>query len=185
MLQWRALIAVVASLAILASFSPARAQLVGEIPDVKKAVFIAAPHTSNWDGFWFIVYKFAVDVEVRFLGKHTLFWWPLGRILSAIGCMPVDRDSAAGVVPRHRCFAEQRFEQQCRRWQDERQSRQHVVDVRRRVQVQESRPRKTREEQWGRRACRHDAPGGEPGLPGPEPACAELRERLGAILASA
>ena len=74
-------------------------RLVGEIPDVKKAVFIAAPHTSNWDGLWFIIYKFAVDVKVRFLGKHTLFWWPLGSFLSAIGCMPVDRSTATGVVP--------------------------------------------------------------------------------------
>jgi 1-acyl-sn-glycerol-3-phosphate acyltransferase len=73
-------------------------QLVGEIPNIKKAVFIAAPHTSNWDGLWFIVYKFAVDVEVRFLGKHSLFWWPLGSILSALGCMPVDRGAAADVV---------------------------------------------------------------------------------------
>lgn len=74
-------------------------ELVGEIPDVRKAVFIAAPHTSNWDGLWFIVYKFAVDVKVRFLGKHTLFWWPLSSFLSAIGCMPVDRSTATGVVP--------------------------------------------------------------------------------------
>ena len=74
-------------------------KLVGEIPDVRKAVFVAAPHTSNWDGLWFIVYKFAVDVKVRFLGKHTLFWWPLGSFLSAIGCMPVDRSVATGVVP--------------------------------------------------------------------------------------
>ena len=74
-------------------------KLVGEIPHVTKAVFVAAPHTSNWDGLWFIVYKFAIDVKVRFLGKHTLFWWPLGSFLSAIGCMPVDRSTSTGVVP--------------------------------------------------------------------------------------
>ena len=73
--------------------------MVGEIPPLKKAVFIAAPHTSNWDGFWLIVYKFAIDVKVSFLGKHSLFWWPLGPILSAMGCIPVDRKSAAGIVP--------------------------------------------------------------------------------------
>lgn len=73
--------------------------LVGEIPPVRKAVFIAAPHTSNWDGFWLIVYKFAIDVQVSFLGKHTLFWWPLGPVLSALGCIPVDRSAAAGIVP--------------------------------------------------------------------------------------
>jgi len=74
-------------------------EIVGEVPTLDKAVFIAAPHTSNWDGFWLLVYKFAIDVEVRFLGKHTLFWWPLSTILSGMGCIPVDRSSAADIVP--------------------------------------------------------------------------------------
>lgn len=73
--------------------------LCGELPPVAKAVFIAAPHTSNWDGFWFIIYKFAIDVRVSFLAKDKLFWWPLGSILRAIGAIPVDRNAAAGIVP--------------------------------------------------------------------------------------
>lgn len=73
-------------------------QLVGEVPALDKAVFIAAPHTSNWDGFWLLVYKVAINVKVRFLGKHTLFWWPLGSVLRAFGAMPVDRSHARDVV---------------------------------------------------------------------------------------
>jgi 1-acyl-sn-glycerol-3-phosphate acyltransferase len=73
--------------------------MVGELPRLNKAVFIAAPHTSNWDGFWLIIYKFAIDAKVSFLGKASLFWWPLGRMLAAIGCIPVDRHDAAGIVP--------------------------------------------------------------------------------------
>ncbi len=73
--------------------------MAGKLPELKKAVFIAAPHTSNWDGFWLIMYKFAIDVEVSFLGKAALFWWPLGPMLTAIGCIPVDRSTAAGIVP--------------------------------------------------------------------------------------
>jgi len=72
---------------------------VGEVPDLEKAVFIAAPHTSNWDGFWLLVYKVAINVEVRFLGKHTLFWWPLGKILRSFGAMPIDRSHAGNIVP--------------------------------------------------------------------------------------
>ena len=72
--------------------------MVGEIPPLKKAVFIAAPHTSNWDGFWMLVYKFALDVKVRFLAKHTLFWWPLGAILRGAGAMPIDRSQRAATV---------------------------------------------------------------------------------------
>jgi len=81
---------------------------VGEVPDLRKAVFIAAPHTSNWDGFWLLVYKSALDVEVRFLAKHTLFWWPLGPLLRWFGALPIDRSDATLVVPQLVCaFAEQ------------------------------------------------------------------------------
>lgn len=72
---------------------------IGEIPDLDKAVFIAAPHTSNWDGFWLLVYKVVVDIDIRFLAKDTLFWWPLGPILSAMGAMPIDRSDANAIVP--------------------------------------------------------------------------------------
>ncbi|HZW59652.1 MAG TPA: 1-acyl-sn-glycerol-3-phosphate acyltransferase [Woeseiaceae bacterium] len=64
---------------------------VGEIPKLDKAVFIAAPHTSNWDGFWLLVYKLALGVPVRFFAKHTLFWWPLGTLLRKLGAIPVER----------------------------------------------------------------------------------------------
>ena len=73
-------------------------EIVGEVPALDKAVFIAAPHTSNWDGLWLLVYKVAVKVDVRFLAKHTLFWWPLGTLLRAMGAMPLDRSGAHDTV---------------------------------------------------------------------------------------
>ncbi|MGI9203716.1 MAG: lysophospholipid acyltransferase family protein [Woeseiaceae bacterium] len=73
--------------------------IVGEVPNISKAVFIAAPHTSNWDGLWLLIYKFAINVDVRFLAKDTLFWWPLGPLLRAMGAMPIDRRKAATIVP--------------------------------------------------------------------------------------
>ena len=76
-----------------------RWETVGEVPDIDKAVFIAAPHTSNWDAVWLLVYKVAIDVDVRFFGKHTLFWWPLGSVLRAFGAIPVDRRDASSIVP--------------------------------------------------------------------------------------
>lgn len=71
---------------------------VGEVPPFEKAVFIVAPHTSNWDGFWLIVYKYVIDVEFRFFAKHTLFWWPLGPFLRELGALPVDRNTSASYV---------------------------------------------------------------------------------------
>ncbi len=73
-------------------------EIVGGIPEVKKAVLIAAPHTSNWDGYWLLVYKVAVGLDLRFLAKHTLFWWPLGTLLRALGAMPLNRGSGGDVV---------------------------------------------------------------------------------------
>ncbi len=81
--------------------------LVGEIPPLKKAVFIAAPHTSNWDGFWLIVCKVALDIRIRFLAKHTLFWWPLSVLLNGMGAIPVERTQrGANVEKLAQLFAE-------------------------------------------------------------------------------
>lgn len=71
---------------------------VGGIPEDSKAVFIAAPHTSNWDGIWALVYKVAVDIDVKFFAKHSLFWFPLGNILRALGGIDLDRGKAGTAV---------------------------------------------------------------------------------------
>lgn len=71
---------------------------VGGAPPVPKAVFIAAPHTSNWDGFWALAYRAAFDIDVRFFAKHSLFWFPLGNILRALGGIELDRSQAGSAV---------------------------------------------------------------------------------------
>jgi 1-acyl-sn-glycerol-3-phosphate acyltransferase len=71
---------------------------IGEIPEEPKAVFIAAPHTSNWDGFWAITYKVAVGLDVHFFAKHSLFWFPLGTLLRGLGGIPLDRSKATSAV---------------------------------------------------------------------------------------
>ncbi len=70
----------------------------GEAPDVAKAVFIAAPHTSNWDGIWALAYKVSTGLDIHFFAKASLFWFPLGAILSSLGGIPLDRSKAASSV---------------------------------------------------------------------------------------
>ncbi len=70
----------------------------GPIPDLSKAVVIAAPHSSNWDGLWGLAAKMALGVEARILGKDKLFWWPLGKVLRSMGVVPLDRSSPQGTV---------------------------------------------------------------------------------------
>jgi len=70
----------------------------GSVPNVSKAVLIVAPHTSNWDFFIGVAAMFGLGLRVVFLGKHTLFAWPLGSVMRWLGGIPVDRRAARGVV---------------------------------------------------------------------------------------
>ena len=71
---------------------------VGTFPDVPKAVLIAAPHSSWWDGVWGLLLKVGVGADVHFMGKQELFRGPLGNLLRRLGGMPIDRGAAKGVV---------------------------------------------------------------------------------------
>ncbi len=68
----------------------------GNWPD--KYVLPVAPHTSNRD-FPYGVYSRAVLGEyIRFVGKSTLFKWPLGPILRWMGGVPVIRERSTNFV---------------------------------------------------------------------------------------
>jgi 1-acyl-sn-glycerol-3-phosphate acyltransferase len=73
-------------------------EMAGELPEAKRAVFIAAPHTSNWDGFWALVYKVAIQLDIHFFAKQSLFWFPLNVLLRALGGVPLDRKRAGSAV---------------------------------------------------------------------------------------
>ena len=70
----------------------------GERPPFPKFVAIGAPHTSNWDFVFFLAVTSFIDVKARFIGKHTLFRWPLGVLMRAWGGIAVRRDSPDGLV---------------------------------------------------------------------------------------
>ncbi len=72
--------------------------LVGEHPAVPKAVIIAAPHTSNWDGVWGLIAKVAFKLDVRFFGKASLFWFPLSILLRGMGGIALDRSRPGASV---------------------------------------------------------------------------------------
>ncbi len=57
---------------------------VGDLPeDTPRAVFIAAPHTSNWDLVYMLASAFVLRVPLGWVGKHTMFEVPgLGWFLS-------------------------------------------------------------------------------------------------------
>lgn len=70
----------------------------GEVPDEPRMILLVAPHTSNWDFLTGLWAKFALRLKASFLGKHTLFWWPLGAFLRSIGGIAIDRSKPAGIT---------------------------------------------------------------------------------------
>lgn len=64
---------------------------VGQTPTFKKYVIIAAPHTSNWDGFFLIGAASMLNLKFSFFGKHSLFKGPMGWFLRSRGGIPLDR----------------------------------------------------------------------------------------------
>ena len=73
-------------------------KILGEIPAIPEMVIIVAPHTSNWDFIIGIAAKLALNLKASWLGKHSIFFWPLTPLLRHLGGIPVDRNSAQGVV---------------------------------------------------------------------------------------
>ena len=75
-----------------------RWRIEGEVPDLPKLVIAVAPHTSNWDFVVGMAAMFALDLDLSFIGKHTVFRGPLAPVLRWMGGIPVDRSSPHGVV---------------------------------------------------------------------------------------
>jgi 1-acyl-sn-glycerol-3-phosphate acyltransferase len=73
-------------------------RIVGAVPHEAKFVAIVAPHSSNWDFPVGVMAMFALDLDVHWFGKDTLFRWPFGAILRRLGGRPVRREMPEGVV---------------------------------------------------------------------------------------
>ena len=73
-------------------------RVTGEVPDLPKFVAAVAPHTSNWDFLVGVATMFALDLRITFIGKHTLFRWPIGGVMRWLGGVPVDRSASHGLV---------------------------------------------------------------------------------------
>jgi len=71
---------------------------VGWRPDAPKGVITAAPHTSNWDYFYTMLFSFAIDIPIAVLIKDPWFFWPVGVFLRWLGGVPVDRGKRTNLV---------------------------------------------------------------------------------------
>jgi len=65
-----------------------------------RCVAIFYPHTSNWDTVIGLVAKSVIGIPISFIGKDTLFRWPLGPLLARWGGVPVDRREPGDFIER-------------------------------------------------------------------------------------
>ena len=64
---------------------------VGHFPRDERVVLVVGPHTSNWD---FVVAMSAVlswDINIHWVGKHSIFKKGFRRVLRKMGGIPVNR----------------------------------------------------------------------------------------------
>ena len=72
---------------------------VGGMPEgISKAVFIIAPHTSNWDFLIGRLYAWMNQVPVHVLIKKEAFFWPTAGLLKKVGGIPIDRSKKGNTV---------------------------------------------------------------------------------------
>jgi len=67
-------------------------------PEAAKSVFIAAPHTSNWDLPYTLMVAFALRLNPYWMGKHTIFKAPFGPLMCWLGGIAVNRDQSNNLV---------------------------------------------------------------------------------------
>src|SRR5487761_2572599 len=67
-------------------------------PPAAHGIIIIYPHTSNWDFIIGVLYKIGAGLPVRWMGKDTIFRWPLRRLLLRLGGIPIRRDQRSGFV---------------------------------------------------------------------------------------
>ena len=68
-------------------------KIKGVFPEEERIVLVAGPHTSNWDFILALTAMFGLNVNVHWIGKHTIFKNGFSKIMRKLGGIPVDRSS--------------------------------------------------------------------------------------------
>ena len=71
---------------------------IGKVPESRKFVLVAAPHTSNWDFLYFIGLTEDLGFMPHFMAKKSLFRWPWKNFMYDMGGVAIDRSSPKNVV---------------------------------------------------------------------------------------
>lgn len=66
--------------------------------EIPKGVLIVIPHTSAWDFPLGIMVRSAINADIKFVGKNSLFKPPFGWLFRWLGGYPVDRSKSHNFV---------------------------------------------------------------------------------------
>lgn len=67
-------------------------------PQARVSVFIAAPHTSNWDLPFTLMAAFALRLDIYWMGKEEIFKPPFRSLMMWLGGIPVRRSQSNNLV---------------------------------------------------------------------------------------
>ena len=74
-------------------------QVLGALPiEARRSVFIAAPHTSNWDLPYTLMVAFELRLTIHWMGKASIFRFPFGGLMRWLGGIAVDRSKTNNLV---------------------------------------------------------------------------------------
>ena len=74
-------------------------KIEGALPEgASKCVFIAAPHTSNWDLPYTLMVAFALRLNIYWMGKQSIFTFPFGGLMRWLGGIAVNREASSNLV---------------------------------------------------------------------------------------
>ncbi|MBI3205274.1 MAG: 1-acyl-sn-glycerol-3-phosphate acyltransferase [Myxococcales bacterium] len=73
-------------------------RFIGEIPEPRKAVCLAVPHTDNLDGLLLVLLAQSAGMHISWLIKDAWGKGLMGKVVRGVGGVPVDRTRAHGMV---------------------------------------------------------------------------------------
>jgi 1-acyl-sn-glycerol-3-phosphate acyltransferase len=73
-------------------------RFVGEVPEPRRAVCLALPHTDNMDGLLLVLLAQSVGMRISWMVKDTWGKPPLGVVIRGVGGVPIDRSKPHGMV---------------------------------------------------------------------------------------
>lgn len=73
-------------------------RFVGDVPEPKKAVCLAVPHTTNLDGLLLVLLTKSVGMDVSWMVKASWGKGPFGNVVRGVGGVFIDRAASHGMV---------------------------------------------------------------------------------------